>query len=88
MLEKDIQIKLINGLHARPSASIAGKLAKMDIDFATISTEKITVNARSIMELLTSCILVDTIVHVKVSGKDAETAMKTIEDVLTTNIFI
>jgi phosphotransferase system HPr (HPr) family protein len=82
-LEKDIQVKLIHGLHARPSMAIVTGLTKLDTESVTISTNQVTANARSIMELLTSAFLVGTIVHVKASGKDAEAAIKVIEDVLT-----
>jgi phosphotransferase system HPr (HPr) family protein len=85
-VEKDIQVKLIRGLHARPSMAMSGKLSGLDLESVTISTDQITVNARSIMELLASCIICDTVIHATAIGKDAEIAIKAIEDVLTLDV--
>lgn len=86
-MEKDIRIKLSHGLHARPSSEIIDKLSKMNVDSVTMASEKACANALSILELLTSGFLNDTVVRVKATGKDAEAAVQVIEEVLSKEIY-
>jgi len=82
MIEKDIQVKLSHGLHARPSAAIAGQLSPLNLKCAEMINGELTVDMKSIMSLLTACVLPKSTVHVKIEGQDEEKALKIVEEIL------
>jgi phosphotransferase system HPr (HPr) family protein len=82
-MEKDIKILLVNGLHARPAAYIGSNLCQMNLDSATVKKEDGTIaDMKSVLSLLTVCITPDSVVRVKISGKDEIKAMALVEKVL------
>ena len=80
MLEKNVTLQLELGLHARPSAYICDQLCKMDLESAEYIREgSDPVNMRSVIGLLSSCLVPNETVLVKIKGKDEVKAMALIE---------
>ncbi|QJC32254.1 HPr family phosphocarrier protein [Enterobacteriaceae endosymbiont of Donacia versicolorea] len=75
MLEKEIIINSRNGLHTRPAA-IFVKEAKNFISDITITSNKKTVNAKSLFKIQTLGLTKGTSIILKISGKDEDNAMK------------
>jgi phosphotransferase system HPr (HPr) family protein len=82
MIEKDLTIKLQYGLHARPASLIVSKLGAMKLDQASMTCNGETADLTSILSLLTLAAETGAAARVKISGRDAETAMSYIERVL------
>jgi phosphocarrier protein len=74
-----VLVKNENGLHARPSALIAQTAKKFKSDIE-ISSPEGTVNARSIMGLITLCAFKGTEMSIWARGEDAEEAVQAIAE--------
>ncbi|KPK33266.1 MAG: phosphocarrier protein HPr [Chlamydiae bacterium SM23_39] len=78
---KKVKVKNKFGLHIRPAAAIAKILqSKKSSVFFTYKND--TVNARSVMGILSLVIKKNSIISVSVEGVDAEITMKEVTEVL------
>lgn len=70
------QTKIVNpmGMHMRPAGMFANAMMKFDSDVNLVANGK-TVNAKSIMNLISACIKCGTEVEVQCSGPDEEAAL-------------
>ncbi|MFD2212490.1 HPr family phosphocarrier protein [Metabacillus endolithicus] len=82
MIEKEIEIKIENGLHARPSAELIKLMNtfKSTVYF-NINTKK--VNAKSILNLMGVSIKKNQSILVIIDGDDEEEALLALEAFLT-----
>lgn len=82
MIEKEIEIKIENGLHARPSAELIKLMNtfKSTVYF-NIDTKK--VNAKSILSLMGVSIQYNQSILVMIDGDDEEEALLALEAFLT-----
>ena len=84
LLKKKIEIKSLQGLHARP-ASLFVKIANQFESDITVCKDSESVNGKSIMGLLTLAANRGSILEIQISGEDAPQAMKALEEFLTTD---
>ena len=82
MSKKEIVIQLSNGLEARPVAMLVQVASQFDSEIHVISGQR-TVNAKSIMGMMTLGLDVGEEVIICTNGPDEELAMKKVEDYLT-----
>ena len=82
VIEKEITIQSIQGLHARPAALFVQTAAKYSSE-VTIEKDGELVNGKSIMDILTLGAQKDAVIKLKVEGDDAEEAFVILEELLT-----
>lgn len=81
MSKKEIVIQLSNGLEARPVAMLVQVASQFDSEIHVISGQR-TVNAKSIMGMMTLGLIPGQQVEVLVDGEDEAQAMENIEEFL------
>ena len=79
MLEKELRVTDKLGLHARPSALLA-KTAQQFTSAITISHAGRTVDAKSILNLMTLALPLDSVFTLRVDGGDEQAAFEAIKD--------
>jgi phosphotransferase system HPr (HPr) family protein len=72
------------GLHARPASMFVQTAAKFSSDIEVTHGEK-TVNAKSILAVLTLGVHKDAEITVKAEGPDADEALKALEELVADN---
>ena len=72
------------GLHARPASMFVQTAAKFSSDIEVTHGEK-TVNAKSILAVLTLGAHKDAEIIIKAEGEDADDALKALEDLVADN---
>ncbi|MCM3163368.1 HPr family phosphocarrier protein [Metabacillus litoralis] len=82
MIEKEIKIKIENGLHARPSAELI-KLMNTFKSTVYFNIEIKKVNAKSILNLMGVSIQKNQSIRVMIDGDDEEEALLALEAFLT-----
>lgn len=80
-IEKEITIKNTQGLHARPAAIFVQIAAKYESDIV-VQKDGEEVNGKSIMGILMLGAQKDSRIRVTADGKDAEEAVKELEEFL------
>ena len=75
------------GLHARPATLIVQEASKHENDIKIIYGEK-SVNAKSVMSVMTLAITCDSTFAVEVAGDSPENVFNSIEKILTDNRII
>lgn len=83
-LVKKLQIKNPQGLHTRPATYIVKMLQNVKSEI-TFSYKKLTVNPKSILNLLTLAATKNSTLTVTVEGEDAEEVMSKLSDAFETN---
>ncbi len=78
MIEKLLTVKNRAGIHARPAAIIAQTANKFACE-VMISKDDTTVNAKSIMGVITMAAGYNTVLTLKTEGADEKEAAETIE---------
>ena len=81
MSKKEIVIQLSNGLEARPVAMLVQVASQFDSEIHVISGQR-TVNAKSIMGMMTLGLDAGEEITLSANGEDEEDAMKSIENYL------
>ena len=81
MSKKEIVIQLSNGLEARPVAMLVQVASQFDSEIHVISGQR-TVNAKSIMGMMTLGLNAGEEITLSANGEDEEDAMKSIENYL------
>lgn len=79
-LSSQIKVKNRFGLHARPAGLIV-KLLQNSVSTVAFTYRDNTVNARSIMGLLTLCAPHNASINVEVEGEDAEATLQQLVEV-------
>ena len=82
MTKKEITIRLASGLDARPVAMLVQVASQFESEIHVECDGRKTVNAKSIMGMMTLGLSAGETVVVKADGKDEEAAVKTIESYL------
>ncbi len=83
MIEKLLIVKNRAGIHARPAALIAQAANKFESEI-TLIHDDITVNAKSIMGVITMAAGYNTEIKLQVEGSDEKKAAETIENLFET----
>lgn len=83
MIEKLLIVKNRAGIHARPAALIAQAANKFESEI-TLIHDDITVNAKSIMGVITMAAGYSTEIKLQVEGSDEKKAAETIENLFET----
>lgn len=78
MVEKLLTVKNRAGIHARPASIIAQTANRFECE-VTLIRDDITVNAKSIMGVITMAAGYNTIIKLQTEGSDEKEAAKTIE---------
>lgn len=78
MIEKQLVVKNRAGIHARPAAIIAQTANKFTCEI-TLARDDTTVNAKSIMGVITMAAGYNTTLTLKVDGPDEKNAAQAIE---------
>ena len=81
MSKKEIVIQLSNGLEARPVAMLVQVASQFDSEIHVISGQR-TVNAKSIMGMMTLGLDAGEEITLSANGEDEEAAMESIENYL------
>ena len=84
MLEVTLAVKNKVGLHARP-ASLFVNAAKKFKSEITVSKAETTVNAKSILSILTLGVNQGTVIVIKANGEDEGQAVKALQALVETN---
>ncbi|TDO90071.1 phosphocarrier protein [Halanaerobium saccharolyticum] len=84
-MKKDLLITNETGLHARPASTFVNAAGKYESDVEIIFGEK-TVNAKSIMGLMSLGISQDSKITIKTKGEDEEEALKGLVSFVEENI--
>ncbi|BDC96748.1 MULTISPECIES: HPr family phosphocarrier protein [Treponema] len=79
MTEKTLTVKNRAGIHARPAALIAQTANKFSAEIQ-IQKDSMTVNAKSIMGVITMAASYNTVLVVKADGIDEKQAVETLYD--------
>lgn len=85
MTKRNIQIKLTNGLEARPVALLVQEASKYDSTIYIVSGDK-KVNAKSIMGMMSLGLDSGEELEVTAEGEDEETAVNNIEKFLSGDV--
>ena len=85
MSKKEIVIQLSNGLEARPVAMLVQVASQFDSEIHVISGER-TVNAKSIMSVMSLGVKKGNEVIITAEGEDEEEAIAEIQKVLEENL--
>ena len=83
MIEKILTVKNRAGIHARPASLIAQMANKFESEI-TLEKDSITVNAKSIMGVITMAAGYNTVITLKVEGSDESEAAASIEKLFET----
>jgi len=83
-INKDIVVKNIQGLHARPAALFVQIASKYDAN-VTVKKDEESVNGKSIMGILMLGAQQGSVINVTTDGHDAEKVMSEIEEFLSKN---
>ncbi len=78
MVEKLLTVKNRAGIHARPAAIIAQTANKFDCEI-TLSRDDTTVNAKSIMGVITMAAGYNTVLTLRTEGSDEKEAASAIQ---------
>lgn len=82
VLEKEFIIANVNGLHARPATKLVQIASKFECDI-TITYDGITVDLKSIMNVLSLGLKQGSLIFIRTDGKDEVEALKTISKNIT-----
>lgn len=85
-ISKEIVIKNVQGLHARPAAIFVQIATKHNVE-VTIQKDDAKVNGKSIMGILTLGAQQNAVVVLEVDGDDAEKVLFELEELLTKEKF-
>lgn len=74
MVSKQITVSAVNGFHMRPATVFAGEMSKFSSD-VNIEFNNKTVNAKSVMNIIASCIKCGSQINIVCSGEDEQAAL-------------
>lgn len=80
-LERDIEIKNSQGLHARPAALFVQIVSKYNAEVA-VTKDGETINGKSIMGILTLGIQQGSVIRIVADGEEAEPVMNDLAELL------
>jgi phosphocarrier protein len=75
MLQREVEVVNVNGIHARPSSEIVKLAAKFSATI-TLAREGLEVNGKSIMGVMMLAAECGSVVQVKAEGEDADAALE------------
>lgn len=75
MYKKDVVVKMENGLHARPASLFIQKASKFNSDIQ-IQIDDRSLNAKSILALISAGIRYDSTITISADGEDEEQAVE------------
>ncbi len=75
MVKQTITVRNAEGLHLRPAAVFAQEMAEYNCDI-TLKYKKNVVNAKSLLSILSACIVCGSEIIIECSGSDEVAAMK------------
>ena len=78
MLEKEVIVKSITGLHARPGSDLVQLALKYESEVYLIKTDGKKVNAKEIFEILSSNINCGDKLKVQTNGSDSQEALEAV----------
>ncbi len=81
MIKQTIVVRNPEGLHLRPAAVFAEEMAKFNCD-VNIRFKKNTVNAKSLLSILSACIVCGSEISIECDGADEQQAIKTAIDLI------
>ncbi len=83
---KNVDIEITNevGLHARPAALFVQTASKYEADI-TVSYDGKTINAKSILGILSLGVGKDSLITISADGADEEAAVEALVDLIDTN---
>ena len=80
MVERDIFVTNPDGLHARPSATLAKRASQYTSEI-TISNDEITIDVKNVLDVLKLCAPFGTKLTLRASGSDEQEASAAIVEV-------
>jgi phosphocarrier protein HPr len=81
MLQREVEVVNVNGIHARPSSEIVKLAAKFSATI-TLAREGLEVNGKSIMGVMMLAAECGAVVTIKAEGEDAAAALEAIAELL------
>ncbi|ALC88867.1 phosphocarrier protein Chr [Bacillus sp. FJAT-18017] len=75
MVEKQVEVKLKNGLQARPAAQFVQEANRFSSDVFLLKDGK-RVNAKSIMGLMSLAVSTGAVINIQADGHDADDAVE------------
>lgn len=84
MLEKEVIVKSVTGLHARPGSDLVQLALNYKANINLVKADGSTINAKEIFEVLSAGINCGDKIVVRVDGEDAQVALDTIANFIET----
>jgi phosphocarrier protein len=81
MLQREVEVVNVNGIHARPSSEIVKLAAKFSATI-TLAREGLEVNGKSIMGVMMLAAECGAVVTIKAEGEDAAAALEAIAELI------
>ena len=81
MIKQTIVVRNPEGLHLRPAAVFAEEMGKFNCDI-TVRYKKNAVNAKSLLSILSACIVCGAEISIECDGSDEQDAIKTAIDLI------
>lgn len=81
MIKQKIIVRNPEGLHLRPAAVFAEEMGKFNCD-VNVRFKKNTVNAKSLLSILSACIVCGSEISIECDGSDEQEAMKKAIDLI------
>ena len=84
MVSMNVKVEAAEGLHKRPAGVIAREAGKFSSDITIVYQGK-RINAKSLVNIIASCIKKDAEIEIECSGDDEEAALEKMKEIASAN---
>ena len=84
MVRMNVKVEAAEGLHMRPAGVIAREAGKFSSDITIVYQGK-RINAKSLVNIIASCIKKDAEIEIECSGDDEEAALEKMKEIASAN---
>ena len=84
MVSMNVIVEAAEGLHMRPAGVIAREAGKFSSDITIVYQGK-RINAKSLVNIIASCIKKDAEIEIECSGDDEEAALEKMKEIASAN---
>ncbi|MEE1027253.1 MAG: HPr family phosphocarrier protein [Agathobacter sp.] len=84
MVSMNVKVEAAEGLHMRPAGVIAREAGKFSSDITIVYQGK-RINAKSLVNIIASCIKKDAEIEIECSGDDEEAALEKMKEIASAN---
>lgn len=87
MVSKKLTVISAEGLHMRPAGVLTGEMCKFDCE-VEILYKGITINAKSLLNILASCIKCGAEIELRCNGDDEQEALERAEELIESDFLV